>query len=114
VLLSFFADVTGTITPNTPITATTSFPGQNVLYSFSGTAGQQASVSLTNSTYTAFCWMTVSILNPDGSTLSSANMCANNYGSLGPVTLGSTGTFTLKLDPSGPGTGSVTVLLSLQ
>jgi pimeloyl-ACP methyl ester carboxylesterase len=115
VALFLFANQTATITPGaTGSNLAITTPGQEAIYSFSGAAGQLASVQVSNSTFSTSCNtpLAVSILNPDGSTLTSINMCANWF-LLGPVTLPATGTYTLTIAPSAGGTGSATVLLWL-
>ncbi|MBZ5509240.1 MAG: IPT/TIG domain-containing protein [Acidobacteriia bacterium] len=112
VLLNNFADVTGTITPGTPVTITTTVSGQNARYSFSGTAGQQVSLNLSGSTYTGCNAVVVSILKPDGSTLGSTGICNASAGFLDSLTLPSTGAYTVLVDPQGTVTGSITVLLN--
>jgi uncharacterized protein YhfF len=114
VLLSSFADVTGSITPGTQIVVTTSFAGQNAKYTFSGTSGQQASLSLTGSTYTGCNAEVHSILKPDGTTLGSSGICNSSSGSLGPLSLPVSGTYTVFINPQGATTGSVNVTLTLQ
>ena len=113
VALFVFANQTATITPGVPISLTISTPGQQAIYSFSGMAGQQASVQLSNVTFPLNCYnapLMVSILNPDGSTLSSVNMsCGSLY--LSPVTLPTTGIYTLVINPTTGGTGSASILL---
>jgi YD repeat-containing protein len=111
-LMNFFADVTGTITPGTALTATTTTPGQNALYTFSGTSGQQVSINLSSSTYTGCNALTVSILKPDNTTLASTSLCNTATGFLDSQTLPSTGTYTVKVDPQGTTTGSVTFLMN--
>jgi len=113
VLLNAFADVTGSITPGTPLTATTTIAGQNARYTFSGTSGQTVSASLTGNTYTGCNAVVISILKPDGSTLESSGLCTGGSGSLNPVAIPSTGTFTVLVNPQGTTTGSVTVALTL-
>jgi YD repeat-containing protein len=113
VLLNNFADATGTITPGTPLTATTTVPGQNARYTFSGTSGHLVSMSLTGNTYTGCNAVVISILKPDGSTLGSVGLCTGNTGSLAPVALPSTGTYTVLVNPQGTTTGSVNVALTL-
>ncbi|HEY2499109.1 MAG TPA: IPT/TIG domain-containing protein [Candidatus Angelobacter sp.] len=113
VLLNNFADVTGTITPGTPLTATTTVAGQNARYTFSGISGQQVSASLTGNTYTGCNAVVVSILKPDGSTLSSTGLCTNGSGTIASVALPSTGTYTVLVNPQGTTTGSITVALTL-
>src|SRR5262249_30640545 len=101
-------DVTGTITPGGPaVTVTAITPGQNAQLTFSGTAAQRVSLELTNVTTTlAF----VSLLNPDGSTL--AFFSSGMFGAfLDATTLPASGTYTLRVDPYGTYTGSVTLRL---
>jgi YD repeat-containing protein len=112
VLLNTFADVTGTITPGTPVTATTTVPGQNALYTFSGTAGQSLSANISNSTYTGCNALVVSVLKPDGTTLGSAGVCNSSSGFMNTVTLPTTGTYTVLINPQGSTTGSATVQLN--
>ena len=105
------ADQTGPITPGTPLTATTTMPGQNGLYTFSGVANQRVSVNLANVTYDA---AKVSILKPDQTQLAPPLYVPNTLGSfLEPVKLPVTGTYTVKVDPQGPATGSIDVGLYL-
>ena len=113
VLLNSFADVTGTIASGTPVSVTTTTPGQNALYTFSGVTGQSASVSTAGSTYTGCNAVVVSILKPDGTNLGSGGICNNTSGSFGPLSLPATGTYTVKVDPQGVGTGSATVTLTV-
>jgi YD repeat-containing protein len=112
IVLNTFTDISGTITPGTPITVTTTVAGQNARYSFSGTTGQHASVSLSASSYPGCTALTTSILNPDGTTLGSTSICSST-GAFGPLALPSTGTYTVFVDPAGTNTGSVTVSLTL-
>ncbi|MBZ5494423.1 MAG: IPT/TIG domain-containing protein [Acidobacteriia bacterium] len=113
VLLNNFADVTGTIASGTPLTATTTVAGQNARYTFSGIAAQQVSASLTGNTYSGCNAVVVSILKPDGSTLSSTGLCTGGSGSIASVALPSTGTYTVLVNPQGTTTGSLTVALTL-
>jgi hypothetical protein len=81
VALFLFANQTATITPGaTGSNLAITTPGQEAIYSFSGAAGQLASVQVSNSTFSNSCNtpLTVSIQNPDGSTLTSMNMCASS------------------------------------
>src|SRR5579872_5470572 len=112
VSLSVFNEQTGTaITPGTATTVTIGNPGQNAQLTFSGTAGQFASVQLSNSTFP--CWdLNVSILSPDGSTLTSTNACSPSY-FVAPVALPVTGTYTLVIAEQNGNTGSVSVDLSV-
>jgi hypothetical protein len=96
------ADVTGTIVPGgSPVTVTTTIPGQNASLTFSGSAGQRISLSQTN----VFFWGTT-IIKPDGTTLVSSSAVYIDL-----QTLPTTGTYTLKIDPSDALTGSRTLTL---
>jgi hypothetical protein len=80
---------------------------------FSGNAGQNASVQLSSSTFG--CCAVVSILNPDGSTLISNNATGASL-TLGPDALPETGTYTLVIAPYSGYliTGSANVTLNFQ
>jgi RHS repeat-associated protein len=100
------ADLTGTITPSASggsVSVATTGAGQNAKYTFSGTAGQQISVSTSGNTYPSL--PKLSILNPSGSTLVSPNATTQ----LSTVTLPSTGTYTIAVDPQVNDTGSLTL-----
>jgi hypothetical protein len=56
------------------------------------------------------CDVNVSILNPNGSTLASPS-CMEGSGFIDAVTLGATGTFTIKVDPTDVAFGSLTLTL---
>lgn len=86
----------------------TTVPGQNAKPTFSGTADQQISVALTNNTMAA---VTVSLLKPDGTSLTSSTSSASSF-TLSTQTLPTTGTYTVKIDPSGTNTGSISVAAS--
>ena len=101
------ADLADTIAFGSTKTFTTTVPGQNARVTFQGTAGQRAAVRISGSC----CTTRVSILRPDGSTLSSLAAFASIDGFLEPVTLPSTGTYTVLLDPDAASTGSVTLSL---
>lgn len=107
VLLSLFSEQTGTaISSGTPVGVTISTPGQNAQLTFTGAAGQQASVQLSGANFPD--GDVISILSPDGTTLMSGE-----GNSLGPVTLPASGTYTLVVAPQNGDTGSVTVSLLL-
>ncbi len=80
-------------------------PGQNARLTFDGTAGQRISVNAT--AQLGVCW-TVSLLKPDNSTLASIFGCGSGI-LIEPQTLPVSGTYTVFIDPSGAGTGNVTV-----
>lgn len=95
------------------VTATTGTPGQDARLTFSGTAGQRVSVKTSGSNMTAQ-GAYVSLLKPDGSTLTSSypNLVTNSaMRFLDTVTLPATGTYTVLLDFYEHATGSGTVTL---
>ena len=116
VTLQLFQNQIGAITSGSPVSVTTAFPGQEGQLTFNGTAGQLASVLLTNFNYPSGAGVTVSILNPDGTTLVSTGMYTAWWATnlfQNPVTLPVTGTYTLVVAPQNGVTGSATVNLWL-
>jgi hypothetical protein len=112
--MTLSVDQTGSLTLGTSDTITVGIPGQNVGLSFSGTAGGQVSLQVTGSTFPGGCnsQLILSILNPGGGQLASANMCSGGAVGLSAITLPSTGTYVALLAPQNGGTGSATVLLT--
>ena len=108
------ADLTGTITPGgSSVTVSPATPGQNAQRTFSGTANQRISLDMTSvSIGSSYCCSTlVSVLKPDGSTLVSPFYVGLAGLYMDTVTLPSTGTYTLLVDPQSAGTGSMTLTL---
>ncbi len=104
------ADATGTITVGgSALTLTTTVPGQNAKPTFSGTADQQISVAMSNNTMGT---VTVSLLKPDGTSLTSSTSSAASF-NLPTQTLPTTGTYSVKIDPSGTNIGSISVAASI-
>ncbi len=103
-------DVSGTITiDGAAVVSTLTVPGQHARYTFTGTAGQWVNLGLSAVTLTS---STVSMLNPDGTTLVSTAI-GTGGGSLDPTTaLPTTGTYTILVDPASTATGSLTLTLS--
>jgi len=100
-------DVTGPITPGgAPVTVTLTTPGQNARLTFSGTAGQR--VSLLRADAIAFSG-TMTLLSPDGSPLPAPP--ASFWDFIEPTVLPTTGTYTIRIDPPGPNTGTLTLTL---
>jgi YD repeat-containing protein len=98
-------DVTGTIDPGgPPVTVSTTVPGQNARFTFGGVAGQRVSLLRSNDTLNE----TTSILNPDGTTLV---VFSGSSTFLEPVTLPTTGTYTILVDGILAATGSLTLSL---
>ncbi|MCI0724229.1 MAG: hypothetical protein L0338_35495, partial [Acidobacteria bacterium] len=104
-------DFTGTITPGgSPVTITTTTPGQNASLTFSGTAGQRISLKTGSGTLSNTGWNQVVIKNPDGSWLNWGWM--NNWtGFLDVRTLPTTGTYTVSVDPESFNVGGLTLTL---
>jgi hypothetical protein len=100
------------ITSGTPTTVTIGTLGQSESLTFTGTAGQSASVQVSNTTWG--CCETVTVLNPDGTTLTS-NYINGGSLNLGPIALQATGTYTLVFSPyqGNLTTGTATVTLGL-
>ena len=104
------ADVTGAITVDgSSVTPALTVPGQRARYTFTGTAGQWINLGLSTVSITS---STLSMLNPDGTTLVSTTI-GTAGGSLDPTTaLPTTGTYTIVVDPASTYTGSMTLTLS--
>jgi len=105
------ADFAGTITIDGAAVTTPALtvPGRHARYTFTGTAGQWVNLGLSSVTITS---STLSMLNPDGTTLVSTTI-GTAGGSLDPTTaLPTTGTYTIVVDPVGTYTGSMTLTLS--
>jgi Bacterial Ig-like domain len=107
-------DVSGTVAAGgTPVTATTTVPGQNAVVAFPGTAGQRVSVQIADVTVgtSTCCSVRVSVLRPDGKILVAPLFVGSNGGFLDATTLPSTGTYTILVDPQGASTGAVSLAL---
>ncbi len=100
----------GTIAPNAanPTDVSITEPGQIVRLSFSGTQGQQVTAHITNNTMST---VTVSVINPDGTVLTSLASSAASF-NLATQTLPTTGTFYLRIDPSSANAGGLSVSLT--
>jgi hypothetical protein len=105
-LYSVPADASATVTVGgASATLTTTTPGQNAQATFAGTANQQVTVHLTGS---GMGWVTVKLLKPDGTFLTSTSAFWSNF-DLSTQILPATGTYTIVIDPDGPNIGSITV-----
>lgn len=134
-----YKEQVGTITTSTPAPPVIAInsPQQNLQLSFNATAGQTLNGILTNSTFIfsgcelfTFCSLDISILNPDGSVLSSWPLLSYTIGSstilnpptsntLGSTNLPSSGTYTLVITPyvlssSAVNVGSANLSVSVQ
>jgi hypothetical protein len=104
ITLTLSTDVTGTVTINaaaTPITL--SRAGQNARYTFAGTANQQATVKITGNTLGN---VAVSLYTPSGAWQTGTTTSAASF-NLNTVTLATTGTYTITLNPQTTGTGGL-------
>jgi hypothetical protein len=103
------ADVTGSLTINGgTLGVTLAVPGQKAVLSFAGTSGQVIRVRVTgNSIGCVF----VKVTKPAGGGTYTESSCATsfNFG----VTLTTTGTHTVTIDPQGAATGSATVEVTI-
>jgi len=105
------ADITGTITPGgSPVTVTTTTPGQNASYTFSGSASQRVSLNITSVSFTGNSWVTVYIKKPDGSSLFSTTVDSGG-GFIDTKTLPVNGTYSVFVDPVNFNSGSLTLTL---
>ncbi|WP_143653313.1 VWD domain-containing protein [Streptosporangium subroseum] len=95
--------ITGTVAVGAPSTLTTTVPGQNASWSFAGTAGQRVAFGVSGLAGSA----SASISKPDGTRLFGSTYCPTAC-AFDTVTLPTTGTYTLLVDPSDVRTGPVT------
>ena len=111
VTINGYYDVTDTIViggPSVVVNITT--PGQNANLTFSGTAGQRVSLVVNSSTLVSCGSGVTKILNPDQTTLATANVCTGTI--IEPVTLPASGTYSLLVNPATTATGQVTGVVS--
>ncbi len=109
ITLTSVPDITGTITLGTAKVVTISNPGQQAVYTFSGTAGQQIASTITGNTF-ANCG-NVYLQGPAPNSTEIGFACTQD-GFTDPAVLTDTGTWTLVIDPSGSDTGSLSITLS--
>jgi hypothetical protein len=100
-------DATATTSPGgSPVSVSTTTPGQNARVTFAASANQRISVQISNATFT---FAQLSILKPDGSTLGTSRFIGPGTTFLDTTSLPSAGTYTVLIDPNGSSTGSATV-----
>jgi hypothetical protein len=100
-------DITASITPGTPLTATTVMPGQNAVYTFNGLNTQRVSLNLSNVSYGS---AKVSILKPDLTQLAPPLYVPNTFGNfVEPLKLPTNGVYRVFVDPQGASTGSTDI-----
>jgi hypothetical protein len=98
------SEVTGTVTINAAaIPVTIGRAGQNARYTFAGTAGQSVTVKITGNTLGN---VAVNLYTPSGSYQIGASGAVASF-NLPTVTLATTGTYTITLNPTTTATGSL-------
>ena len=107
-------NITQTTTPAanpTPVTVTNTTPGQNMNVAFTGALNQRILIDLTNVTIgsSALSGTQVSLVRPNGTALGSTINVGTNGGYIDTITLPAAGTYTIKINPQGANTGSMTV-----
>jgi hypothetical protein len=102
--ITLSSEVTGSVTINAAATAITiSRVGQNARYTFAGTASQPVTVRITGNTLGS---TTVNLYTPSGSYQTGTTNSAASF-NLSTVTLATTGTYTITLNPTTTATGGL-------
>lgn len=102
--ITLSSEVTGSVTINAAATAITiSRAGQNARYTFAGTASQQVTVRITGNTLGS---VTVNLYTPSGSYQTGTTNAGASF-NLSTVTLATTGTYTITLNPTTTATGGL-------
>jgi YD repeat-containing protein len=106
-------DINTTVdTSNDPVTVTTTVPGQNANVTFSATAGQSLTLSVSGSSFPLnLC--NVQLNTPSGSNLIFRD-CTGGVPWTNTRTASQTGTYTIVIDPVRSSTGSLTLSVSAQ
>jgi len=104
ITLTLSSDVTGTLVINDPaVLVTIGRAGQNAHYTFAGTANQQVTARITGNTLGS---VSVNLYTPSGSIQTGAGGSGASF-DLPTVTLATTGTYTITVNPSTLATGSL-------
>ena len=117
-IISVPADFTATLTVPAPGATGTAVQtpslvvGQNASLTFSGTTGQQLSFNMNSTIGTSSVGCFATLYNPSQTIVFSNVQCGNGSTYIDTVTLGSTGTYTLYLNPFGEATGSISVSIN--
>ena len=102
--LTLSSDVTGALTINAPAALVTmGRAGQNARYTVAGTASQEVTVKITGNTLGS---ATVNLYTPSGSYQTGTTNSAASF-NLSTVTLATTGTYTITLNPTTTATGGL-------
>lgn len=109
-LYSVPPDATGTLTVGgSAVPVTTTAPGQNMTLTFNGTANQRINLTTQNSGFV--CW-DMKVLQPDGTTqFYSTSYCGGGTFFTDVLVLPLSGTYTIKINPGGINTGTLTLTL---
>jgi len=107
------ASVSGTVPQSivpggAPVTVSMPNVGQKAILVFSGTTGQRISAAVTSATIRL---ASISIQNPDGTTLAPSTMFGTGGGFVDTRALTQTGTYTVTVSPYSTSTGSATIAL---
>jgi hypothetical protein len=90
------------------VTVTTTVPGQNADVTFTGTAGQKITIAVTGAfTYNGSA--NLQLTDPSGNVLANSKVRNLGSASIGPVSLGTTGTYKLSINVNSYSTGTTTV-----
>jgi len=104
IALTLSTEVSGSLKLNAaPMPITVSRPGQNGRYTFSGTANQQATIKVTNNKLGS---VTLNLYSPNGILLTGMTSSASSF-NLNPVTLATTDTYTITINPAMTDRGSI-------
>jgi trimeric autotransporter adhesin len=107
--------VTGSLVVGDPAqTIAITRPGQTAKYTFSGTSGQLLRLNWTAPTVGSGATVSVSVLKPDGSTLTSGSFVNNVTGFININSIPTAGTYTVVFDPNLAATMSAPVALVTQ
>ncbi|NOT24138.1 MAG: RHS repeat protein [Nitrospiraceae bacterium] len=102
--ITLSSEVTGSVTINAAATPVTiGRAGQNARYTFDGTASQQVTVKITGNTLGG---VTVNLYTPSGAYQTGTTNSAASF-NLTTVTLATTGTYTITINPTTTATGSL-------
>jgi YD repeat-containing protein len=106
------ADVSGTITAGgSAVTLTTTTPGQNGSVTFAAVAGQRISLTMASGIGGFGTCTVVTITKPDGNSLFTNSCVTVQGGFVEPLTIPTTGTYTIAMNPPGSVTGAMTLTL---
>lgn len=98
--VSVSSELTGSLTVGTPQSINATRNGQSARYTFAGTIGDSVGIRFFGlTTSPASLTVTVTVLRPNGSVLTSANVSTSNAVVLNLATLATTGTYSVVVEP---------------